>query len=50
MTTQLSQAQMTALLKDYAKRHPKDPLVKKNGKLVIPKPDYSKGIYTQRTF
>ena len=41
---------MTALLKDYAKRHPKDPLVKKNGKLVIPKPDYSKGIYTQRTF
>lgn len=47
---QLSQAQMTALLKDYAKRHPKDPMVKKNGKLVIPKPDYSKGIYTQRTF
>ena len=47
---QLSQALMTSLLIDFAKRHPKDPLVKKNGKLVIPKPDYSKGIYTQRTF
>lgn len=47
---QISQSQMTTLLKDYAKRHPKDPMVKKNGKLVTPKPDYSKGIYTQKTF
>lgn len=47
---QLSQSQMTVLLKEYAKRHPNDPIVKKNGKLVAPKPDYSKGIYTQKTF
>ncbi|WP_290004269.1 type VI secretion system lipoprotein TssJ [Faucicola atlantae] len=47
---QISQKQMTGLLKDYAKRHPNDPTVKENGKLVIPKPDYSKGIYTQKTF
>lgn len=45
---QLAKPQMTTLLKDYAKRHPEDKRVKKNGKLLEPKADYSKGIYTQK--
>lgn len=45
---QLSQPQMTKLLKDYAKRHPNDKRINKNGKMLEPKVDYSKGIYTQK--
>lgn len=42
---QLSKKQMKAELKEYAKRHPNDETVSKNGDYKKPKYDYSKGVF-----
>lgn len=42
---QLSKKQMKAELKEYAKRHPDDKTVTKNGDFKKPKYDYSKGVF-----
>lgn len=42
---QLSKKQMKSELKEYAKRHPDDETVSKNGDYKKPKYDYSKGIF-----
>lgn len=42
---QLSKKQMKAELKEYAKRHPSDKSVTKNGDFKKPKYDYSKGVF-----
>jgi len=45
---QLSKKQMKAELKEYAKRHPNDKSVTKNGKYKKPKYDYSKGVFSNQ--
>lgn len=45
---QLSKKQMKAELKEYAKRHPNDKTVTKNGDFKKPKYDYSKGIFNDK--
>lgn len=45
--SQLSKSQMKAELSDYAKRHPDDERVTKNGNYKKPKYDYSKGIFNK---
>lgn len=42
---QLSKKQMKSELKEYAKRHPQDKTVSKNGDYKKPKYDYSKGVF-----
>lgn len=42
---QLSKKQMQSELKEYARRHPDDETVSKNGDYKKPKYDYSKGIF-----
>lgn len=45
---QMSKQQMKAELKEYAKRHPNDKSVTKNGDFKKPKYDYSKGIFNNK--
>ncbi len=45
--SQLSKQQMKVELKEYAKRHPNDKSVTKNGEYKKPKYDYSKGVFNK---
>ena len=45
---QMSKKQMKAELKEYAKRHPDDKSVTKNGAFKKPKYDYSKGMFNNK--
>lgn len=45
---QLSKKQMKVEIKEYAKRHPNDKSVTKNGDYKKPKYDYSKGVFNNK--